>query len=446
MSTLPGAFASSLQQAALLIDADNFSDAHSINAAWAQIKSRAGRVSVCRAYGSPTRLQALAGVWRVLGARTIPNLALDKNTTDAALVADAVALHFQQAVRIFAIASGDADFAPLAVRLREWGCEVWCFSMEGILFQGAQDYYDRVVCFSPQPAVAAAPAIALAALVPPFKLAKPSTDPAAGAPPSTRTVAPAVAVVAPVVLRSPKNLPGPVAIKPVVRVAAQLALFAAASDSAPASVASRPLSPQIQDGDVARILKAVPKLKDGPQPLAEVVPVLRKMNVLGKTTKVTAYFSRLIAHFKLSPAQQPTHLVFIASLPAIAKAAAIASTQAVRPVQKAVAPKTVVVTEEVLSWPVVNKRQVAPPLRAELHALRVALGQLATLRVSVADVLLAVPEMLKGQPCALSAVAGRLREKKLLRTDQSALRVLERHPDAFVVRMDSAPQTVRYLT
>ena len=133
------------QQAAFLVDADNFSDALALESAWAQVQARAGRVSVCRAYGAPTRLQSLAAVWRSLGARTFPNLALDKNTTDAALIADAVALHFQQGVRLFAIASGDVDFAPLAVRLREWGCEVWCFSMGSILFAGAEAYYDRVV-------------------------------------------------------------------------------------------------------------------------------------------------------------------------------------------------------------------------------------------------------------------------------------------------------------
>ena len=125
MNSLLGA--DRLQQTALLIDADNFSDVRAIEAALAQFKTRAGRVSICRAYGNSTKLLTLAGLWRTLGARTFPNLALEKNTTDAALIADAVALHFQQGVRFFAIASGDADFAPLAVRLREWGCEVWCF-------------------------------------------------------------------------------------------------------------------------------------------------------------------------------------------------------------------------------------------------------------------------------------------------------------------------------
>lgn len=137
-----------VRQAALLIDLDNFHDAEQIEAAYEQMKSRVGRVSACRAYGNAMRLQTLGPVWHKLGARTFPNLALEKNTTDAALIADAVALYFQNGINCFGIASGDADFAPLAIRLREWGCEVWCFSVGEILFQGAEAYYDRVVRFT----------------------------------------------------------------------------------------------------------------------------------------------------------------------------------------------------------------------------------------------------------------------------------------------------------
>ena len=81
----------------------------------------------------------------------------------------------------------------------------------------------------------------------------------------------------------------------------------------------------------------------------------------------------------------------------------------------------------------------------ELHGLRSALGQVALRRVSVADVLLAAPEMLKGQWCSLAAVAGRLREKGLLLPQQSALRILERHPLSFSLQVERMPQTVRYL-
>lgn len=389
--------ADGLQQAALLIDADNFSDAHAIDAAWGQLKFRAGRVSVCRAYGSPARLQALAVVWRSLGARTISNLALEKNTTDAALIADAVALHFQQGVRFFAIASGDADFAPLAVRLREWGCEVWCFSMEGILFAGAEGYYDRVVRFSPQPAVA--PLIAPVVLAVPIKSVHSPVDS---------------------VLATKPALP-PKSIKP-----------------------HPPLS--VLPEEVARILKAVPGLRDTPQMLTQIVPVLRQKSILGKTAKSTTFFARHAAYFKLSPAQQPTQLAYTPPRSALPAPARKAATEPAKPVQKVPersAASTLVAG--VLSWPVTIRRQAASPLLAELHGLRSVLLQLAVRRVSAADVLLATPEMLQGQPCALSAVAGRLREKGLLRPYQSALRVLERYPGSFAMQMNGKPPTVIYL-
>ena len=394
-----------LQQTALLIDADNFSDVRAIEAALAQFKTRAGRVSICRAYGNSTKLLTLAGLWRTLGARTFPNLALEKNTTDAALIADAVALHFQQGVRFFAIASGDADFAPLAVRLREWGCEVWCFSMEGILFQGAEGYYDRVIRFSPQPV--------------------------------------ATPVVAPVV---PAKLP--INIAPIRSIDVSLprrSMPVAKFGPLPKSIKT-PSSIPVLPEEVARILSAVPSLCDAPQLLSEVVPVLRQKSIFGKTTKSTAFFARHAIYFKLSPSQQPTQLAYmppcVASPTPVRKAVA----QPGEPFQKALGqPAALKSADVVLSWPGAIRRQATPPLLAELHGLRSVLLQLAVRRVSAADVLLAVPEMLQGQPCALSAVAGRLREKGLLRAYQSALRLLERHPGSFAIQMTAKPPTVVYL-
>lgn len=390
-----------MKQTALLIDADNFSDARSINVAWEQFKACAGRVSVCRAYGSATRLQALAPVWRTLGARTFPNLSLEKNTTDAALIADAVALHFQQGVRFFAIASGDADFAPLAVRLREWGCEVWCFSMEGILFSDAEGYYDRVVRFLPKPVIdmAAAPVMPVAAP----RMAMPS------APAPSRVVS--------------------------------------ASPPPRESIQSLPVFPVLPK-EVQRILKAVPGLRGAPQMLNHVVPLLRQKDILGKTTKSTVFFARHKEHFKLSPAHQPTQLTYTPATFTPSSPASHAAPPPAKPAQKLTKRSGVSMPEattEILAWPVVIRRQATPPLLAELHGLRSVLLQLAVRRVSAADVLLATPEMLHGQSCALSAVAGRLREKHLLRPYQSALRILERHPVSFELQMNCKPPAVIYL-
>ena len=264
-----------VRQAALLIDADNFADPQAIEAAYAEFNAYAGRVSVCRAYGAGPRLEWLQrSVWRYLGTRTFPNLPLEKNTTDSALIADAVALHFQQGIRLFAIASGDADFAPLAVRLREWGCEVWCFSMEGIVFRDAETYYDRVKCF-PAP-VCAPPPVTSA----PLRPVMPSTcdgnaDTAGGA-----------------------TLPIPIPAAPVFR-------DATAPLRTPEMVEAR-----LPD-DVQRILNVLPRLRERPQQLCHVVPVLQQHRFFDKRiTKSTAFLARYAAYFELSPADKPTLLTF----------------------------------------------------------------------------------------------------------------------------------------
>lgn len=433
---LPGEGAVGGLQAAFLIDADNFSDSVALNAAWLQVQARTGRVAVCRAYGGAQRLHTLATVWSSLGARTFPNLALEKNTTDAALIADAVALHFQQGVRLFAIASGDADFAPLAVRLREWGCEVWCFAMESTLFAGAHAYYDRVVRFAPSPVASAEPpapkplfsavvAAAAPAVINPVVLPVPPA--VAKSPPLAPRPAPAAPAPAPALV------PASVTAKPKTPHLVQPPVKPAPSPS-PKVTAKPPALPE----EVARILKAIPALRETPQPLNQIVPVLRQKNILGKTTKSTAFFARHAEHFKLSPVHEPTQLTFVpvrvVPVPPIDSLGAQVSARVPQP-----APTPV------LSWPVAAPRRPAPPLLPELLGLRSILSQLALRRVTVADVLLAVPELLHGQPCALSAVAGRLRERGLLRPSDSALRILERHPDAFAVELGSAPQAVIYL-
>jgi len=99
----------------------------------------------------------------------------------------------------------------------------------------------------------------------------------------------------------------------------------------------------------------------------------------------------------------------------------------------------------VVSWSVTQPRQSGKKLPPSIFALRSVLLQIAAARVSLVDILRAVPEMALGQTCSLAAVAGRLRERGLLLPTQSALRVLEKHPSSFVVDLKTMPQSVRYL-
>ena len=270
--------AGNIRQAALLIDADNFSDPYAIDTAWKEFQAHAGRISVCRAYGAAPRLQSLWSVWRYLGTRSCPNLSLEKNTTDSALIVDAVALHFQQGIRLFAIASGDADYAPLAERLREWGCEVWCFSIENIVFRDAETYYDRVRCF---PAPVFVPAYGAPAPQ------RPATPSAWDGSVDTVTSASAVASVAPPAYRA-----------------------------APAPFSPPPVSDADLPHEVVRILNAVPGLRERPQHLCHVVPVLQRFGFFDKRiTKSTAYLAQHSAYFELSPSYKPTLITFL-GLPA----------------------------------------------------------------------------------------------------------------------------------
>ncbi len=272
--------AGNIRQAALLIDADNFADPYAIDTAWKEFQAHAGRISVCRAYGAAPRLQSLWSVWRYLGTRSCPNLSLEKNTTDSALIVDAVALHFQQGIRLFAIASGDADYAPLAERLREWGCEVWCFSIENIVFRDAETYYDRVRCF-PAPVFV----------------------PAYGAPAPQRPVMPSGWDSS---LDAAASASASASASPPASAAPPAYRAAAAPFSAP------PVSDADLPHEVVRILNAVPGLRERPQHLCHVVPVLQRFGFFDKrVTKSTAYLAQHSAYFELSPSYKPTLITFL---------------------------------------------------------------------------------------------------------------------------------------
>lgn len=141
-------------RAALLIDADNFHDPAQLRAIYSQFGQHIGKGFSCHVHGDARLLyqEDLKPVWREFGARLLPCLPLNKNTTDAALIVDALMLHFQQGVFRFGIASGDADFAPLALQLRELGCEVWCFARKAVAFEAMVGFFDHVVRFDQPPA------------------------------------------------------------------------------------------------------------------------------------------------------------------------------------------------------------------------------------------------------------------------------------------------------
>lgn len=112
--------------AAILIDADNLGAA-AIDQAFALLEQQGRRIALRRAYGGHEKLAGMKECLLRHGVRALVNHG--KGTTDALLVVDAMdLLHASQLPSVVAIASSDADFAPLAVRLREAGVWVICFA------------------------------------------------------------------------------------------------------------------------------------------------------------------------------------------------------------------------------------------------------------------------------------------------------------------------------
>ncbi|WP_087747602.1 MULTISPECIES: NYN domain-containing protein [unclassified Acidovorax] len=342
---------------AVFIDADNLNDATALDHVLTDLRHRAERVLYKRAYG---RVDSLKGIESVLwrhGVRPVSNMIVNKVTTDSALVIDAVEAVCTQDIDTVAICSGDADFVPLATYVRERGCHVLCFSLSNKIFANPESFYDEVtlleVVDKPQglaasevvsPAGAATPQrsvvdvaeVAHAAVgastvetrLEPLQLSiQEMVDQVLKAFPSLNSGQSQHLSQVVAVLRqhgilgkttktsawfaklgaffqlTPAQKPNQIAYSP----GAQVHKAAIAPASTVSSLPATPVPHMVQ-----RVLKAVPDLRDGPQMLSQVVPVLRQKAILGKTTKSTIFFGQWAAHFKLSPKGQPTQVTYMA--------------------------------------------------------------------------------------------------------------------------------------
>jgi uncharacterized LabA/DUF88 family protein len=111
---------------AIFIDADNLPPS-AVDWVFEYLLQLGILVSIRRAYGGHEKLSAMKDALRQHAVRSFVNQG--KGTTDVALVVDVMdLLHRQNLPAKVAIMSSDADFAPLAVRLREEGIRVTCFA------------------------------------------------------------------------------------------------------------------------------------------------------------------------------------------------------------------------------------------------------------------------------------------------------------------------------
>jgi hypothetical protein len=180
--------------------------------------------------------------------------------------------------KLVVIGSGDLDFVPLVVRLRERGIKVVCVTERSKMSQDAVPAYDQVIyvggdqvdrpkAVDPKP-VATAPVRA-------------ATKKAATKSPASKTASPNPAAAAKKAVSKkvpPKKTAG----------------------ATPEAVT------------VARILAAVPNLKGGEwQPLGDVAKVLHDEELLAKSATSTKLFKKFPHHFELMPAGKPNQVRFV---------------------------------------------------------------------------------------------------------------------------------------
>lgn len=270
----------------LLIDADNFSAPGWIDEACAKLEADEGSFAVRRAYGSGDNLRGIADCARKWSIRPFLNLALSKNTTDVALAVDAMELACSSPrPNLIALASGDADFLPLVVRLRERGIRVICVSEISKMSAEAQACYDQVLLVGS----GVAPVANVAAKPKKKSIAKASVKAAAKAP-----------------AKAAAKTEGKTAAKTSIKKAARKSNAQPANNDE-ATVSTGDVQP-VRDSTYERILHLIPSLQSGEwHPLGEVAKKLHDDKLLGKNATTTKLFKKY-PKFELDPADKPNRV------------------------------------------------------------------------------------------------------------------------------------------
>lgn len=281
---------------AFFIDADNLCSSTWVDEACRLLDSE-GSVSLRRAYGSAEKLKGLADVLRTRLIRPYLNQSLSKNTTDVALAIDAMEVSYATPrPTAIAIGSGDADFVPLVLRLRERGFRVICVSQKGKMAPEAIYAYDKVI-FVGEGDVVAPPSA-------PDATAHDEKPAAIAKPVAAAKKAPAKKAAAKKVTSTAKaSASAKVAKKAPAKKASPVAKKAVAAKVEPTN--PKPVT-------VADILEHAPSLKSGQvQPLGEIAKLLHDAKLLGKNAASTKLFKKYPHNFELSPARQPNKVRYV---------------------------------------------------------------------------------------------------------------------------------------
>lgn len=253
-----------------LIDADNLSSSAWIEEACNSLEAAEGSMAVRRAYGSAENLKGLAQTMLAWAIRPFVNLSLSKNTTDVALAVDAMELACQTPKpNVMAIGSGDADFVPLVVRLRERGIRMICVSERSKMASEAAHAYDSVLFVGNEQ--------------PKAQAKKSATAPATKTP--TKKVAAKKAVAA---------------AAPAKKVAAKKKASTATDETTKSDIT------------LEQILAAAPALRMGQmQPLGDIVKQLHSAKLIGKNATSTKLFKKFPERFELTPMKQPNQVRYL---------------------------------------------------------------------------------------------------------------------------------------
>ena len=265
---------------AFLIDADNLSAPAWIDEAFQTLERTEGSIAIRRAYGSAENLKGLADTLRTWAIRSFANIPLSKNTTDLSLAVDAMELAcLAPRPKLVVIGSGDLDFVPLVVRLRERGIKVVCVSERSKMAQDAVPAYDQVIYVGGSQVV--------------------------------RQVGVAVAQIASVAATPSHATPKKATAKPPA--AKTTTSKPSGAKKTPAKKAAKSATTTTSDAvTVPKILAALPNLKAGEwQPLGDVAKVLHDEKLLAKSATSSKLFKKFPHHFELMPEGKPHKVRYI---------------------------------------------------------------------------------------------------------------------------------------
>jgi uncharacterized LabA/DUF88 family protein len=298
---------------ALLLDADNLSSPELVAQALHLLQQSDGPVTIRRAYGSAENLRGLAPVLRELAFRPCVNLPLAKNTTDMMLAVDAMDLYAQQRLAVVAIGTGDADFAPLVLRLRELGVRTLCFSQANKMSPDAHGFYDEVVLISPTRRSRSAPADAepaapVARKTPARKSpARKTAAKSAAAPAASATPAPAPSSPASPAPQAPvAEAPAPAAARTSARAPARAP---AAQGRRAARTANTAQQQDALAAQVQALLREMPGILEGKAiEFGDVAQRLRSAKLMSRSASAGKFLKKHVPGIEITPEDSPHKL------------------------------------------------------------------------------------------------------------------------------------------